>query len=65
MINIDISNYFLEPFEIDAPQPKEISYSLPLSNKKERLILINLKESNLILVNNGIKIISLYECVNK
>jgi len=65
MINIDISNYFLEPFEIDAPQPKEISYSLPLSNKKERLILINLKESNLILVDNGIKIISVYECLNK
>ena len=65
MIDIDISNYFLEPFEIDAPQPKEISYSLPLSKNKERLILINLKESNLRLVNNGIKIISVYECINK
>ena len=65
MIDIDISNYFLEPFEIDAPQPKEISYTLPLSGNKEKLILINLKESNLVLVDNGIKLISIYECVNK
>ena len=65
IIDIDISNYFLDPFAIEAPQPKEISYTLPLSNDKDKLILINLKESNLVLVENGIKIISVYECINK
>jgi len=65
-INIDVSNYFSEPFKIQAPQPKTTSYEIPVYNDstKTKKITINNKESKLYLVEEGIKIISVYECLS-
>ena len=60
-INVDLSKYFAEPFEIQAPQPKTTSYPITMSNDTTQIV-INNKETKLFLVENGIKIISIYQC---
>tara|TARA_Y100000768_G_scaffold353084_1_gene305120 strand:+ start:522 stop:1130 length:609 start_codon:yes stop_codon:yes gene_type:complete len=60
-INVDLSQYFAEPFEIQAPQPKTTSYPITMSNDTTQIV-INNKETKLFLVENGIKIISIYQC---
>tara|TARA_B100000575_G_scaffold96766_1_gene77184 strand:+ start:947 stop:1555 length:609 start_codon:yes stop_codon:yes gene_type:complete len=60
-INVDLSQYFSEPFEIQAPQPKTTSYPITVSNDTTQIV-INNKETKLFLVENGIKIISIYQC---
>ena len=60
-INVDLSQYFSEPFEIQAPQPKTTSYPITMSNDTTEIV-INNKETKLFLVENGIKIISIYQC---
>ena len=60
-INVDLSQYFAEPFEIQAPQPKTTSYPITMSNDTTQIV-INNKETQLYLVENGIKIISIYQC---
>ena len=60
-INVDLSQYFAEPFEIEAPQPKTTSYPITVSNDTTQIV-INNKETQLFLVENGIKIISIYQC---
>ena len=60
-INVDLSQYFAEPFEIQAPQPKTTSYPITVSNDTTQIV-INNKETKLFLVENGIKIISIYQC---
>jgi len=60
-INVDLSQYFAEPFEIQAPQPKTTSYPITVSNDTTQIV-INNKETQLFLVENGIKIISIYQC---
>tara|TARA_B100000029_G_scaffold510436_1_gene601913 strand:- start:579 stop:1196 length:618 start_codon:yes stop_codon:yes gene_type:complete len=61
-INIDLSNYFGEPFEIEAPHPKATFYEIPMYDGSTKIINIDNKESKLYLVENGIKIISIYNC---
>ena len=60
-INVDLSQYFSEPFEIQAPQPKTTSYPITVNNDTTQIV-INNKETQLFLVENGIKIISIYQC---
>tara|TARA_B100001287_G_scaffold140182_1_gene118017 strand:+ start:2460 stop:3068 length:609 start_codon:yes stop_codon:yes gene_type:complete len=60
-INVDLSQYFAEPFEIQAPQPKTTSYPITMSNDTTQIV-INNKETKLFLIENGIKIISIYQC---
>tara|TARA_B100000676_G_scaffold78987_1_gene78781 strand:+ start:4307 stop:4915 length:609 start_codon:yes stop_codon:yes gene_type:complete len=60
-INVDLSQYFAEPFEIQAPQPKTTSYPIIVSNDTTQIV-INNKETQLFLVENGIKIVSIYQC---
>ena len=60
-INVDLSQYFAEPFEIQAPQPKTTSYPITVNNDTTQIV-INNKETQLFLVQNGIKIISIYQC---
>ena len=60
-INVDLSQYFAEPFEIQAPQPKTTSYPITVNNDTTQIV-INNKETQLFLVENGIKIISIYQC---
>jgi len=64
-INIDVSEYFSEPFKIEAPQPKTTFYDIPMydDTTKTKKITISNKESKLYLVKDGIKIISIYECL--
>jgi len=64
-INVDLSQYFSEPFEIQAPQPKTTSYPISISNDSTQVIVLNNQESKLYLVDNGIKIISIYQCIQK
>ena len=66
-INIDISNYFSEPFKIQAPQPKTTFYEITMyeDTTKTKKIIINNRESQLYLVKDGIKIISIYECLSE
>jgi len=66
-INIDISSYFSEPFKIQAPQPKTTFYEIPMyeDSTKTKKITINNRESQLYLVKDGIKIISIYECLSE
>ena len=64
-INVDLSQYFSEPFEIQAPQPKTTSYPISISNDSTQVIILNNQESKLYLVDNGIKIISIYQCIQK
>ena len=65
LVHIDLSEYFLEPFEIEGPQPKTASYKIDLSNDLRKNIEINIKDSKLYLVENGIKIFSVYEMSSK
>ena len=60
-INVDLSQYFSEPFEIQAPQPKTTSYPITVNNDTTQIV-INNKETQLFLVENGIKIVSIYQC---
>jgi len=60
-INVNLSQYFSEPFEIQAPQPKTTSYPITVNNDTTHIV-INNKETQLFLVENGIKIISIYQC---
>ena len=62
LVNIDLSQYFIEPFKIEGPQPKSISYKIDISDDSQKKIKINIKDSKLYLVDNGIKIFSVYEC---
>ncbi len=64
LVNIDLSQYFADPFEIEGPQPKTISYNIDLSEDSKKNIKINIKDSKLYLVDNGIKIFSIYECIS-
>ena len=64
-INVDLSNYFAEPFKIQAPQPKTTSYPISTNNDSTQVIVLNNKESKLYLVENGIKIISIYQCIKE
>lgn len=61
-INVDLSQYFAEPFEIQAPQPKTTSYPISVNKDSTEVIVLNNKETKLYLVENGIKIISIYQC---
>ena len=63
LIHLDLSEYFSEPFEIEGPQPKTISYKIDISKDSKKNININIKDSKLYLIENGIKIFSIYECV--
>ena len=63
LVNIDLSEYFKEPFQIEGPQPKTASYNIDISEDAKKNIKINIKDSKLYLVENGIKIFSIYECV--
>jgi len=65
LVHIDLSEYFIEPFEIEGPQPKTASYKIDISNDLRKDIEINIKDSKLYLVENGIKIFSIYECSSK
>ena len=65
LVHIDLSEYFVEPFEIEGPQPKTASYKIDLSNDLRKNIEINIKDSKLYLVENGIKIFSVYEMFSK
>lgn len=64
-INVDLSQYFAEPFEIQAPQPKTTSYPISVNKDSTEVIVLNNKETKLYLVENGIKIISIYQCDRK
>tara|TARA_Y100001970_G_scaffold102332_1_gene128534 strand:+ start:81 stop:698 length:618 start_codon:yes stop_codon:yes gene_type:complete len=64
-INVDLSQYFSEPFQIQAPQPKTTTYPVPMSSDSTQTIILNNKESKLYLVENGIKIISIYQCIRQ
>jgi len=64
-INVDLSQYFSEPFEIQAPQPKTTSYPISISKDSTEVIVLNNKETKLYLVENGIKIISIYQCIRQ
>ena len=64
-INVDLSQYFAEPFEIQAPQPKTTSYPISISKDSTEVIVLNNKETKLYLVENGIKIISIYQCIRQ
>ena len=64
IINIDLSEYFAEPFKIEAPQPKTAFYEIPMLNDSIRVITINNKETELYLIKDGIKIISVFECIS-
>ena len=61
-INVDLSQYFAEPFKIQAPQPKTTSYPISVNKDSTEVIILNNKETRLYLVENGIKIISIYQC---
>ena len=64
LVNINLSEYFEEPFQIEGPQPKTASYNIDISEDSKKSININIKDSKLYLVENGIKIFSIYECVS-
>ena len=64
LVHIDLSKYFIDPFQIEGPQPKTVSYNIDISDDSEKSIQINIKDSKLYLVENGIKIFSVYECVS-
>jgi len=65
LVHIDLSEYFIEPFEIEGPQPKTASYKIDLSDDVRKNIEINIKDSKLYLVEDGIKIFSVYEMFSK
>ena len=65
LVHIDLSEYFIEPFEIEGPQPKTASYKIDLSDDLHKNIEINIKDSKLYLVEDGIKIFSVYEMFSK
>tara|TARA_B110000014_G_C20098906_1_gene576446 strand:- start:1217 stop:1834 length:618 start_codon:yes stop_codon:yes gene_type:complete len=64
-INVDLSQYFSEPFKIQAPQPKTTTYPVPMSQDSSNVIVLNNKETKLFLVQNGIKIVSIYQCTKE
>ena len=64
LVHIDLSKHFIDPFKIEGPQPKTASYNIDISDDSEKSIQINIKDSKLYLVENGIKIFSVYECVS-
>ena len=64
LVHIDLSKYFIDPFQIEGPQPKTVSYNIDISDDSDKNIQINIKDSKLYLVENGIKIFSVYECVS-
>ena len=64
LVHIDLSRYFIDPFQIEGPQPKTASYNIDISDDSDKNIQINIKDSKLYLVENGIKIFSVYECVS-
>ena len=64
LVHIDLSEYFIDPFQIEGPQPKTASYNIDISDDSNKNIKINIKDSKLYLVENGIKIFSVYECVS-
>ena len=64
LVHIDLSKYFIDPFQIEGPQPKTASYNIDISDDSDKTIKINIKDSKLYLVENGIKIFSVYECVS-
>ena len=65
LVHVDLSEYFSDPFEIEGPQPKTVSYNIDISDDSKKNIEINIKDSKLYLVENGIKIFSIYECLSE
>jgi len=60
-LHIDLSEYFNEPFQISGPQPEIVSYSVDVDSNNKKEIKINIIDSKLFLVENGIKIFSVYK----
>ena len=60
-IHIDLSKYFKEPIQISGPQPQSMSYKIDVTDTSQKNIKINIKNSKLYLVENGVKIFSVYE----
>ena len=60
-LHIDLSDYFNEPFQISGPQPEIVSYTIDVDSNNKKEIKINITDSKLFLVDNGIKIFSMYE----
>ena len=64
-INVDLSQYFAEPFKIQAPQPKTTTYPVPMAQDSSEVIILSNTETRLVLVPNGIKILSVYQCIKE
>ncbi len=60
-LHIDLSDYFDEPFQISGPQPEIVSYTIDVDSNNKKEIKINITDSKLFLVEDGIKIFSMYE----
>ena len=60
-LHIDLSDYFDEPFQITGPQPEIVSYTIDVDSNNKKEIKINITDSILFLVEDGIKIFSMYE----
>ena len=60
-LHIDLSDYFDEPFQITGPQPEIVSYTIDVDSNNKKEIKINITDSKLFLVEDGIKIFSMYE----
>ena len=51
-INVDLSQYFAEPFKIQAPQPKTTTYPVPMGQDSSKVIILSNTETKLVLVPN-------------
>lgn len=60
-IHIDLSKYFEDAIQISGPQPQSMSYKIDVNDTSQKNIKINIKDSKLYLVENGLKIFSVYE----
>tara|TARA_B100000945_G_C20338214_1_gene576010 strand:- start:213 stop:812 length:600 start_codon:yes stop_codon:yes gene_type:complete len=60
-IHIDLSKYFKEAIQISGPQPQSMSYKIDVTDSSQKKIKINIIDSKLFLIENGVKIFSVYE----
>lgn len=60
-IHIDLSQYFKEAIQISGPQPQSMSYKIDVTDSSQKKIKINIIDSKLFLIENGVKIFSVYE----
>ena len=60
-VHIDLSKYFKEAIQISGPQPQSMSYKIDVSDSSQKNIKINIIDSKLFLIENGVKIFSVYE----